>query len=813
MKDQMEGARVDEGLESDPEMKRIVEDEEKVLARVTRTLTQDRPHARGTLIDYDAELVALRDQIRDARMEDIPPLVEEMERLQQVAKRRAEVTLGNVDLSSPYFGRLVLEEDSKKREVLIGRATFVDPKTGIRIVDWRDAPISRVFYRYEEGDAYEESFGDRDVEGEVLIRRSLSITTGRLRRVQCPQGSFVKARVGGWKRLAVTATKLTGGQGAAMRPEGHHRPGQLGTGEGDSREDKHLSEITALIDPRQFELISRPTSGLVVIQGGAGSGKTTIGLHRLAYLAFQDSKRFRPDRMLVLVFNDALVRYIGRVLPALGVEGVHVVTYEKWAQKLRTTIFTNLPIHYTDDTPSVVVRFKKHPALLRLIQRTVAERVAAIETDMVELGKTLEMGGKALRQWEQTVGHAPGVRLRALRHWLADASSEGRKLPADTRHRIERLCDRHLKRCTDVAGAWAEMLTNRDLIGDVFAQHAVGAFTERELDWVHGYCSRRCPAATSYREDKDELAQKRMEADSEDDSARDEDDDDERISPVDGVDEIEERARLDHEDDAILLRMHQMLDGPLALGRGKDVVEYQHIFVDETQDLSPVELAAILDTSDERRSITLAGDVAQKIYLDNGFTDWRTVLGELGMNAVDIEPLRLTYRSTHEILEFATEVLGPLRNQVEGRATRHGAPIELFDFVDSGEAVGFLSEALRNLVREEPLASVAVIARYPEQADLYYKGLVAGEVPNLRRIAEQDFAFRPGVEVTDARQVKGLEFDYVVLVDVNTASYPADDESRHLLHIGATRAAHQLWVVTTGTASKLLPETLRSNEL
>ncbi len=156
-------------------------------------------------------------------------------------------------------------------------------------------------------------------------------------------------------------------------------------------------------------------------------------------------------------------------------------------------------------------------------------------------------------------------------------------------------------------------------------------------------------------------------------------------------------------------------------------------------------------------------------------------------------------------------MLGPLRNEVTGKATRHGAPVELFRFTSSGEAVGFLSEALRNLVRSEPLASVAVIARYPEQADTYYKGLERGEVPNLRRIADQDFPFRPGIDVTDVRQVKGLEFDYVVIVDANTASFPEDDEARHLMHIASTRAAHQLWVVSTGSPSMLIPEQLRQN--
>ena len=111
-----------------------------------------------------------------------------------------------------------------------------------------------------------------------------------------------------------------------------------------------------------------------------------------------------------------------------------------------------------------------------------------------------------------------------------------------------------------------------------------------------------------------------------------------------------------------------------------------------------------------------------------------------------------------------------------GKATRGGAPVELFRFAHSGDAVGFLAESLRDLARAEPRASIAVIARYPEQADLYFEGLVNAEVPNVRRVADQDFPFKPGVDVTDVRQVKGLEFDYVVLVEVNTATYP--DERR-----------------------------------
>src|SRR5690606_16593291 len=171
--------------------------------------------------------------------------------------------------------------------------------------------------------------------------------------------------------------------------------------------------------------------------------------------------------------------------------------------------------------------------------------------------------------------------------------------------------------------------------------------------------------------------------------------------------------------------------------------------------------------------------------------------------------LQLGYRSTQDILELSQAVLGPLAPEVPPIATRRGVPVELFLTAQAGDAIAQLSEALRELMQDEPRASVAVIARFPEQADLYYEGLRKGEVPYLRRITDQEFPFRPGVDVTDVRQVKGLEFDYVVLVEVSESAYPEDDESRHLLHIGATRAAHQLWIFGTAKPSLLLPDSLR----
>ncbi len=814
----MSGLSERDHAEDDEDLLRIPAEEERVLARVQKHVATRELRDPTVGIDYDAELLALRDQSNEARLEDIPPLIEEMERLAEVAARRAKVTQGVVDPRSPYFGRMVLEEDDKRREVLIGRSTYLHPQTGIRIVDWRDAPVSRLYYRYDEGDVYEEEFGGREVEGEVLTRRTLAIHEGRLRRIGSPQGTFVRRGDGPWRRAGESAAKLAGGQGAAMRAEGHHQPGRLGTGrDGDGREDRFLPEITALIDPRQFELISAPDSGLVVIQGGAGSGKTTIGLHRLAYLNFQDRARFRPDRMLVIVFNRALERYISRVLPALGVHGVPVTTYERWATRLREQHVPGLPRDYEPDTPSAVTRLKKHPRMLDAVDRHAAVLAQKLDAMLGQSLDGIEGREEALALWRKHHGAPLGQRLEALSRWAQPKTRDdgsidaARSRPLALRHAIERMVSNGKAIARDVPTAWAELLTDRSALEAAFAGSDLSG---EELRSAHRWCADRAPQIVATLEEAQALAADGGAAPRDRAAPREGADfhvrarEDDRTMGIDGAEE-QPPLLLDREDDTLLLRLVQRLWGPLA--RGKERLVYEHLFLDEAQDLSPVELAVVMGTASERESVTLAGDIAQRLLMDNGFTGWSDVLGRLGLQHVEIEPLKITYRSTAQIIELAVDVLGPLRNEEESTATRQGAPVELFQFGHSGEAVAFLGEALRQLMAAEPRASVAVIARYPEQAELYYRGLVNAEVPFLRRIAEQDFPFKPGIDVTDVRQVKGLEFDYVVLLEVSAASYAEDDEARHLLHIAATRAAHQLWITSTGTPSPLLPDRLRDH--
>ena len=122
--------------------------------------------------------------------------------------------------------------------------------------------------------------------------------------------------------------------------------------------------------------------------------------------------------------------------------------------------------------------------------------------------------------------------------------------------------------------------------------------------------------------------------------------------------------------------------------------------------------------------------------------------------------------------------------------------------------MAFLADALRELARDEPYANVALIARFPQQAEVYFDGLSRAEVPRVRRVAQQDFTWEPGVDVTDVRQTKGLEFDEVILLDTTATSYPVSPQARHALYVGATRAAHQLWCVASDEPSELVTAAL-----
>ena len=796
------------GLEDDAEASRIVAEELRLLSTVQQALKDaagsDVSAARGRVLDEE-RMLELREHVAVAKPDDLPALFEQMHTLGALRAQRGRSVSGSVDRECPYFGHLRLEEDMpgpargtakptvRRRDVLIGARSYLSARDGIRIVDWRHAPVSRIYYRYGEGDGYEEQFGDQLVEGVVVTRRGLSIARGELLRVSAPQGTFVRGRDGRWKRTVVRAARLETEKKWTTVASGASPTARLGVGaDGQARQDKHLPAIASLLDPQQFELIAHPAgdrsqgsnTGLVAIQGSAGSGKTTVGLHRMAYLAFQDPQRFRPEKMLVVVPNLALMHYMSRVLPSLGVEGVPSTTFARFAARLVGHLFPRLPSKTCEETPPVVSRAKSHPAMLRGIERLVARLAVEVDAQVRSSMAQWPGGAQAEHAWRAAEGDAattpPDLRVSLVSQWLAGKRTlagvpAAASLPDVTRSALEQLLTTLRARTRAVAALWDELLTSREALEEIFPPDSP-TFSPTQIDQVHQWCVRQTRIRAEGEREGDE-------------------------------------PTLDAEDFALLLRSWQTLRGPILDPDGKPL-RFAHIFVDEVQDASPVELRILLELTGSERSITLAGDVAQRMLDegdDRGEFDWNVLLDDLGAAHTRLEPLRVSYRSTAEITHFARAVLGPLAHDAVPETTREGPPVELFQFASVGEAVAWLAEALKQLARDEPDANVAVVSRFAQQADVYFDGLARAEVTGVRRVAKQDFAWEPGVDVTDVRQTKGLEFDEVILVETAASSYPVTPAARHTLYVGATRASHQLWCIASDKPSELVTAALESS--
>lgn len=792
-----------------PEERRIVSEEVEILARLREHLQENEAEWRGA--HYDDALLELRDSLTEAHEDEVAQIVTQMSSIASLSAHRQtrKENGASLDPESPYFGHMRVLQEGRERDILIGNKTLVGSKLPFPIIDWRHAPISRVFYCYREGDEYEEEIGGREVEGEILAHRRLMILKGALVRIECGQGVFQWAGTN-WARVDDEAPALGGGEGTALRPGGLEAL-ELGTGHATiAQDDKHLKAITGLIDPRQFELITRPDSGVVVIDGGAGSGKTTIALHRTAYLTYRDPEHFAPERMMAVVYNKALAAYVSHLLPALGVSGVRIEVFDDLVSDLRRQHYPSQNAEYTFNTPTTVVRFKQHPAAHGYLADYVNFQLVELRKGLEEVLAETEGRQDALAAWDALDGEPATQRIAQYTKWVQNKGVikgvPRKDLDWLTAQRLTAHVDQIWPNVTHphelVLSWYEEAFLSLDRLREVMNRLAPGTFSEAQLTEVRDRAFR-------YYSEAEDFRNWRLDVKAGEVPAKDAGGESGLGEGTDGVSAVSP-PQMDREDDTLMLLLYVMTVGALR-SKKKRPLKVAHLMVDEAQDLGPLDLRVLIGLTTDQHSVTLAGDTDQRMILNNSFTKWEEVLTHLDLESTAIEPLQVGYRSTEEIMAFARSVLGPLATERPWVPTRKGVPVQLVRFTDPGQAVASLSDHLLKLIRKEPGASVALISRYPAQADLYYEGFSKADLPLLHRVVDQDFTFKPGIEVTDINQVKGLEFDYVVILDADHVTYPDDDASRYMLHIGATRAAHQLWLVSCRAPSPVLPADLSTH--
>jgi DNA helicase-2/ATP-dependent DNA helicase PcrA len=335
----------------------VIAEEEALLARVLAALAARRS-TRDDQPELESRLRELREEAQELTAKDLPTVFQEMGLVRAVMER----SRGGEppDPAAPYFAHLRLREGKEVRDYFLGRATFFEREAGVRVVDWREAPVASLFYRYREGEEYEEPFPGRVARGRVESRRVVVIDRGRLVRISASSASLVRGPQG-WRRAAGSGARLGGGAGTAARA------GMLGIGAGALGRTAEAA-VTALLDREQWEAVSAPASEPLLVLGSAGSGKTTVALHRLARIATSDPRTFPPSRIQVVVPEPGLARLAARLLAPLGLEKVAVRTLDDWARGAFQSAFATPPPRLCAEPPALVSRLKRHPALYQRLR-------------------------------------------------------------------------------------------------------------------------------------------------------------------------------------------------------------------------------------------------------------------------------------------------------------------------------------------------------------------------------------------------------------------------------------------------------------
>lgn len=256
---------------------------------------------------------------------------------------------------------------------------------------------------------------------------------------------------------------------------------------------------------------------------------------------------------------------------------------------------------------------------------------------------------------------------------------------------------------------------------------------------------------------------------------------------------------IDVEDFAVLFELLRLRTGKDATSAGA-LARYDHIVVDEAQEFAPIELAVIGRARAEGGSITIAGDENQQVDETIAFTSWPEVTAELGVaQQCERVILRESYRCPPAVEAFARSLFAesPSSDPITDPALR------ITTVAHELELVSLLIASLQAIRSRDRLASVAVVCRFASSARRMFE--LASKGVDCRLVIDGDFRFGPGISVTCIDEVKGLEFDYVIVPDASAANYPATNEARRAMYVAATRALARLWLLAHGRVSPLLP--------
>ncbi|WP_099328015.1 HelD family protein [Clostridium paraputrificum] len=626
------------------------------------------------------------------------------EAFKTIDKRLKEFTILK---DSPYFGKITFtEEDEGAEEFYIGRfgLTPEDSYDPV-IVDWR-APVASLFYKGTLGE-----------------------TT-----YDCPNGA-INANLLGRRQLIVKKGELKGLFDSAIDVKDDILQMVL-----TSNSSEKLKDIVMTIQEEQDEIIRAPKDKVVVVNGVAGSGKTTIALHRVSYLLYNFRKQF-GDKVLILGPNDIFMDYIGQVLPTLGESGVTQMTFQNFAI---SEIGLEEPVkgfsEYIEEAMSgneealKEYKYKSSKKFTELLDDTLEKMneeyfkiqpVRFFDEEIVSVDEVKEL-------FTKYYGYMPLFRRsekikRILTSKIKDKRDElVRELEAKIKEEISQLSPDELEIEKN------NLLFKRRIRIREIVRGVMNSRDELE-SWIN-------------HEDTVNLYKR-----------------------------ITNTEALGYMDLAGILYLMVMLEGK------KCKKEYKHVVIDEAQDYNTTQFKLIKELTG-CKSYTIVGDSNQRLITmleEPAMLNLEEVFGD----AVKEFSLLKSYRSTQQIMEYASQFLNedkviPL--------VREGEPVIEEETTSKEDLIETIVSIIEDY-QEDGLESIAVITKNKENMP-EISGLLKERI-KIMSFDRDDLIYNGGNVLIPAYYAKGLEFDGVIILE------EGEETPSLVKYIMCTRALHRLSII------------------
>jgi len=692
-------------------------------------------------------------------------------------------------LPSPYFGRIDFQEDGTDltEKIYIGVSSFTEEDgMSFLIYDWR-TPIASLYYDHSPGrGSYDTPVGR--ITGKMELKRQYQIQNGQIRNM------FDANVTIGDELLQEVLSKGANSQ---------------------------MKSIVATIQKEQNAIIRDDHSRLLIVQGAAGSGKTSAALQRVAYLLYKNRDTLKADQIVLFSPNPIFNSYVSSVLPELGEENMQQTTFQEY---LEYWLGSSLRLEDPFDQIEYVLTAQSTPnyeaRLLGMKYKASEAFLTALQNYAVWLGqkgmlfKSIRYRDRDLITAEQIssqfYSYDPSLnlanRIDLLQKWLMKELSIMERNEREASWVEEELQYLDIEQYAEVFG---ELHKDREVfdIAERYAEvYEIITKKRREDEGDFDFADRE-KALLGQRVVKQSFKPVRrsvkklsfidvqgLYAQLFDDKANYREKTEEDNIPVlwseicQQTKEKLEQDELFYEDATPYLYLKELIEGV------RTNTEIRHVFVDEGQDYSSFQYE-YLKKLFPRARMTVLGDFGQAIFtqstkLQGADSPLIRLYGEAGTSLIQ---LVRSYRSTREIVEFTKALLS---NASEIISFERSGPKPLLARLEGGEKRD--AQILKDIetLQAEGFNSIAVITKTAAESRTAFESIRAKGCEALQLITKETEHFDKGVMVIPVYLAKGIEFDAVLIYEASPQTYGREDD-RKLLYTACTRAMHQLLLYST----------------